>query len=471
MRICFILEGSYPYMKGGVSNWVHEFILENPQDEFVLWMINDVESRKGNYAYTLPKNVVKIQEVYLETALKTRVNKRANPKFNPKEKEALRELIHCGKPDWNTILDMFHKKRKHPVELLMSEDFLNLLKDFASSEFPYTGFTDLFWTLRSMFLPLLYLLGTKFPEADLYHSVSTGYAGVIGAMASKKYNKPMVLTEHGIYTREREEEILRSDWAPPQFKRLWINMFQMYSIFAYETAVKVTSLFSRAKDIQIEIGCKPEKTQVIGNGVSYASFAKVPEKKPNGFIDIGCITRVAPIKDVKTLIYTFAELKQERPNTRLFILGHIDDEEYYQECVDLIEFLGVQDIRFEGVVNIIDYMAKLDFTTLTSISEGQPFAVLESMAARRPVIATNVGCCKELIEGDNGDEFGVAGICVPPMNQKNLYSAFIELCDHPEKLPGMGHAGSERVKKYYDHATMVASYQDLYKEVTTAWQA
>lgn len=471
MRICFILEGSYPYMKGGVSNWVHEFILENPQDEFVLWTINDVESRKGNYAYKLPQNVVKIQEAFLETALKSRVNKQANPRFKSKEKETLKELIHCGKPNWDLLLEIFHKRGKHPVEFLMSEDFLTLLKDFAKSDFPYTGFTELFWTLRSMFLPLLYLLGTKFPKADLYHSVSTGYAGVIAAMASKKYKKPMILTEHGIYTREREEEILRSDWAPPQFKRLWINMFQMYSLFAYDTAVNVTSLFSRARDIQIEIGCPPEKTLVIGNGVDHEAFAMVPPKKPNRYIDIGCITRVAPIKDIKTMIYTFAELKAERPNVRLFILGHIDDEEYHQECLDLIDFLGVKDITFVGVVNIIDYMAKLDFTALTSISEGQPFAVLESLAARRPVIATNVGCCKELIEGDVGDELGNAGICVPPMNQKLLYSALIEFCDHPEKLPAMGQAGTERIKRYYDHQTMVAGYQNLYREVMSSWQA
>lgn len=64
---------------------------------------------------------------------------------------------------------------------------------------------------------------------------------------------------------------------------------------------------------------------------------------------------------------------------------------------------------------MVQYMQKLDFTILTSISEGQPLSVLESMAACRPCVTTEVGCCRELLEGAPGDTFGVAGYCVPPM--------------------------------------------------------
>jgi len=471
MKICFVLEGSYPYMKGGVSNWVHEFILDNPNDEFVLWTINDLESKKGKFSYTLPKNVVTIQETFLESGLTSRINKAANPKFSEIEKQTLRELIRCGNPDWKMLLEIFHKDKNKPIEFLMSEDFLTLLKEFAADEFPYTSFTDLFWTVRSMFLPLLYLIGTKFPEADIYHSVSTGYAGVVASLASILFDKPMVLTEHGIYTREREEEILRSEWAPPQFKRLWIDMFIMYSKFAYLTAQKVTTLFSRAREIQVEIGCSPEKISIIGNGIEYSQFEEIPLKEPNGYIDIGSIVRVAPIKDIKTLIYTFAELKQDVPNARLFILGNVDDPDYYSECLDLIDFLDIKDIKFEGVVDIKNYMQKLDFTVLTSISEGQPFAVIESMAARRPVVATNVGCCKELIEGEQEDDLGVAGICVQPMNQKQLYNALLDLCRHQEKLIPMGKIGSVRVGKDYNKAEMVQKYSDLYRKAVAEWQA
>ena len=53
-------------------------------------------------------------------------------------------------------------------------------------------------------------------------------------------------------------------------------------------------------------------------------------------------------------------------------------------------------------MDIVKYMEKLDFTILTSISEGQPLSVLESFAARRPCVTTDVGCCRELLEGKEG---------------------------------------------------------------------
>ncbi|MFR6580782.1 MAG: glycosyltransferase [Ruminococcus sp.] len=56
-----------------------------------------------------------------------------------------------------------------------------------------------------------------------------------------------------------------------------------------------------------------------------------------------------------------------------------------------------------------------DFITLTSISEGQPLSVLESFAARRPCVTTDVGCCRELLEGKEEDVYGKAGYYVAPM--------------------------------------------------------
>ena len=51
------------------------------------------------------------------------------------------------------------------------------------------------------------------PEADVYHSISTGYGGILATLGSLTYDKPLFLTEHGIYTREREEELLRAKWV------------------------------------------------------------------------------------------------------------------------------------------------------------------------------------------------------------------------------------------------------------------
>lgn len=83
-------------------------------------------------------------------------------------------------------------------------------------------------------------------------------------------------------------------------------------------------------------------------------------------------------------------------------MGGVDDEEYAEECYALVDQLKIKNIIFTGRVDIVKYMEKLDFTILTSISEGQPLSVLESFAARRPCVTTDVGCCRELLEGSRG---------------------------------------------------------------------
>jgi glycosyltransferase involved in cell wall biosynthesis len=245
----------------------------------------------------------------------------------------------------------------------------------------------------------------------------------------------------------------------------------MFSRFAYRQADEVTSLFRRAAMIQEDLGCPADKITVIGNGIRVENFLDIEPKKEDGWIDIAAIVRIAPIKDIKTMIYSFSQLKQEIPNARLHILGAVDEEEYNQECLSLIEYLGVEDIIFPGFVNIKEYLAKIDFTLLTSLSEGQPYAILESMASGLPLIATDVGSCRSLIEGDDHDRFGEAGICVTPMHQSEMLEALIEMCEYPAMRREMAKAGRKRVKAYYNLDGMIKNYQNVYQKAIAKWQA
>lgn len=470
MKICLVLEGSYPYVRGGVSSWVDTFIRNLPEHEFVLWTIGDTEKKRGQYQYELPKNVSLVQENFLDAALKMRIHDVRNIRFTTAERDALKDLITCKSADWPMLLQITERKVDNPLDLLMSEALLDIIKEFAHESYPSDGFLDLFWTIRSMFLPVFYLMQQPVPEATLYHSLSTGYGGLMGALAGLRRNRPFVLSEHGIYTREREEEILLSDWMAQDFRALWISFFNLISRYCYSSASRVTSLFGDASKIQQEMGCPPEKCDVVANGIRVERFASIPDKRPDGWIDIGAIVRVVPIKDVKTLIYAFSNLKHEIPNVRLHILGPVEDEEYYQECLALIRLYDVKDIIFAGVVDTAAYMRQLDFTTLTSISEGQPYAVIESMAAGRPVVATNVGSCRELIEGGAGDSFGHAGICVPPMHQSELLRGLMDLCRSPQQRQRMGEAGRRRAATFFDLDKTLSGYLGVYEKANQPWQ-
>ena len=110
-----------------------------------------------------------------------------------------------------------------------------------------------------MYLPLLFTLKMELPKADLYHCVATGYAGVLGSMAKVLYNSRLLISEHGIYTREREEELLRADWVRGSFKSIWIEQFRKMSKLAYDRADLVTSLYEYARELQVDLGCPVKK--------------------------------------------------------------------------------------------------------------------------------------------------------------------------------------------------------------------
>ena len=173
---------------------------------------------------------------------------------------------------------------------------------------------------------------------------------------------------------------------------------------------------------------------------------------------------------MKTLLYSFYETFSECKQARLHIFGATNDKEYERQCLEIIETLELKESIFiYGQINPIEYMPKMDFTVLTSISEGQPLTVLESFAARRPVVCTNVGCCKELINGNN-DGFGKAGICCTPMDVFSIAKAMKVLCNDEELRKQYGINGMNRVKNEYTFEKMIKAYFDLYEKELKNWQ-
>ena len=220
-----------------------------------------------------------------------------------------------------------------------------------------------------------------------------------------------------------------------------------------------------ARKLQIELGCPAEKIRVTPNGINVEALAGLPGKteEEQQFINAGAVLRVTPIKDVKTMIQAFAFAKKRVKNMKLWIMGPADeDEKYAKECYDLVESLGVKDVEFTGRVNVRDYLGKMDFTLLTSISEGQPLTILESYAAHKPVITTDVGNCRELIYG-NEDGFGDAGILTHIMNIEEIAHAMVNMSINEENRKRMGEAGYKRVNAFYRIDQMKDVYREIYK--------
>ena len=84
---------------------------------------------------------------------------------------------------------------------------------------------------------------------------------------------------------------------------------------------------------------------------------------------------------------------------------------------------------------------------------------------------TDVGCCRELLDGGEGDDLGCAGFCVEPMNRMALASALERMCADADERRAMGEIGRKRACTYYRQEQMVTTYTDLYQEVVSSWQA
>ena len=468
MRVCLIAEGCYPYVVGGVSSWIHSMIKSFPDIEFVVTAIVANRSQSGKFVYELPDNLVEVYEAYLDDydwGHKPKHGKRTELKV--REYNALKSMVINENVAWDTIFEMFQKGKFSIDDLLMGADFFSIVKEVYQQKYPYITFSDFLWTMRSIYLPLFLILKTPMPKADIYHCVATGYAGVLGSMAQKQYNSWLLISEHGIYTREREEELLKATWVKGIYKNIWIEQFHKMSTLAYERADIVTSLFEHARELQIGMGCLEEKTRVTPNGIDVERLANLPGKteEDEGYINIGAVLRVSPIKDVKTMIRAFSFAKEENHHLKLWIMGPCDeDEAYAKECFDLVEALQVKDVIFTGRVDIREYLGRMDFTILTSISEGQPLTILESYAAHKPVIATDVGNCRELIYGVN-DGCGTAGILTHIMNVGELSAAILEMSRSKQQRLEMGECGYRRVNKKYRIQQMKAAYEEIYNEL------
>ena len=468
MKICMVAEGCYPYVVGGVSGWIHSMINTFPNVEFILLAIVANREGSGKFAYELPANLTQVYEVYLDDYdWGGQENKRHTFRLTKKEYLAMRSMILNEEIDWNVIFSLFHRKDFSIDGILMGPDFLHIVTECYEKRFPHIVFSDFLWTMRSIYLPLFFVLKMDVPKADLYHCVATGYAGVLGSMASYFHGCGLLISEHGIYTREREEEIIKADWVAGIYKNIWIEQFKKMSMLAYDRADMVTSLYGHAKELQIELGCAEEKIRVTPNGINTERLMNLPGKQPEdeGVVNIGAVLRVTPIKDVKTMIQSFAFAKKRVPNLKLWIMGPTDeDKEYADECFELVDNLGVEDVIFTGRIDIKDYLGRMDFTILTSISEGQPLTILESYAAHKPGIATDVGNCRELIFGEKGDEFGTAGILTHIMNLEEIADAMVTLGTQKELCLEMGENGYNRVMHGYRIEDMKKVYREIYKD-------
>lgn len=493
--VCLLLEGTYPYVAGGVSTWVYDLIRRMHDTTFSIIYLGPNRLSAKKMHYDIPPNVTDFREFYIfDYQVKHKPG--GWPKNRRREFKVIEDfLIRMRRGDASLFKDVFEvmaapqSRRLQMQEIVHSHEAWKVLEHVYGKEDEGLSFIDYFWTWRFIYLPFFSLLRVNLPKARLYHSVSTGYAGTLGAMAKLRYKRPFLLTEHGIYTRERKIEIAQADWIYSEtaqelkvaeekefFKEWWISLFSFFSRLAYDHADEILTLFEGNRRVQVAEGADPAKTRIIPNGVEVEAFLKLPREPRKEKFRVGFMGRVVPIKDVKTFIMACRTIYKELKDVEIYIMGPTDeDEDYYRECIALVEMESLESvIKFTGKINVKEYYPKLDVIVLTSISEGQPIVALEAGACGIPVVATDVGSCRELIQGSEPDDrlIGPSGIITPVCDPAATARAVIRLARSPALYGRLSEAGRQRISRYYRMDTLIANYQMLYahymKEVR--WQ-
>ncbi|NLC84560.1 MAG: GT4 family glycosyltransferase PelF [Ruminococcaceae bacterium] len=471
MKICLIAEGSYPYVTGGVSSWINQLVLNIPEHEFQVIAITPDSSKRAQYKYKLPANLTLLHDVFLDELSNHGRQRRRRFNMTAEEANVVRGFLIGRVPDWQSLFTVFRNWGESGVQamdILMSKDYFDLVRELGETKYAQLSFTQVYWTLHSMFLLVFSLLLLNYPPAGIYHAVSTGYAGIVGAFAAYSHSAGYILTEHGIYTREREEEIIKADWVHGFLKNIWIDYFKILSDCAYANASQVITLFERNSEIQKELGCPSEKTRVIHNGIKPNQFEPIAmairERTQRQEIKIGAIIRVVPVKDIKSMLLAFSIVSRKLPQASFYIMGPTEeDPDYFQECQHYKDYLNLHNAVFTGTVDIRSYLKDMDLLVLTSISEGQPLAILEGLASTLPFVATDVGDCRMMITGQH-DSFGPAGRVVPIMDVTAIAEAILDLAENETMRRHMGEAGSQRVQAFYAFDDFISSYREIYQK-------
>ena len=440
--------------------------------------------------YDLPNNLLSIQNLYLHNLPKGKVfrNNKSRVKTANLISECLTKILtNADNKAFEKLVrytlhnkDFFGKKTLFDSELSWM-----IIRKMYDTTMQGTSFLDFFWSWRNLFGSLFSILLSDLPPASCYHSLCTGYAGIMLARAHFETGRPCLLTEHGIYTNERRIELSTADWLYDQsnislaiaksklnsisgFHEMWTRLFLSYSSLCYDVCDKIITLYEGNRTLQISEGAPKSKTMVIHNGIKFSKFFQskhLLQKCPT----IAFIGRIVPVKDVKTFIRSVAIIKNSIPNIKAYILGsHDEDLEYYNECMSILKDNKLEDtLILTGEVNVSEYFKKIDLLVLTSLSEAQPLVIIECGAAGIPVVASDVGACREMIEGlpTESPKYGHGGIITPLSNAKSTAEAVIKLLNDVEFYRHCSVNIKRRVKKSYNIKNQYEAYNSIYNKL------
>ncbi|MBX8996091.1 GT4 family glycosyltransferase PelF [Corynebacterium testudinoris] len=498
--VALVMESTYPFLKGGVSAVVHDIVTNNPHLTFGIVHITWDSSLPRKDIYGMPPNVRWIDVVYLSLdETREAFSQAMSGKVNEADAVELLDAIATGvEGDASRLFDLYDQtvnpltRTRTLWPVLQAKATMDRVLDFVGQA-KDISLGKAFWQVRDYFSLVYALLDRVQAPADVYHAHTTGYAAMVAAVAAHQRGGRFLLTEHNLYIRDtinyrldRPLNLNVDDSAPDTLSRgtddrMWLTWWILMGKIIYPLVDRSTYLFPQIIDHAATLGANPDRAEVLPNGVVWERFKPVRQSRrraldalsPDKEWKIACIARVVPIKGIRELIYAAEILAKEGvDNITIDVLGPTDEiEEYYEECLELVEQLGLEGrINFRGAVVIHEELQHYDALILSSFNEGQPIVVLEAMAAGLPILGTDVGGMQQLVldtlrNPRTGKEFGPCGQLVPVADSEGLARMMKELSSDQNLYRTWHNNSLSRVRTIFLMPDVMRRYNELYQEL------
>ena len=304
--LAIVAESTYPYLRGGVSAVIHDIVCSNPDRSIgIIHIAWDSQCSMEN-AYDVPSNVRWVYPVFLSmndhvedfklsSASALRLSSAEREQLARDVFDALDALAAGGiGPFWRLYDRVLNPRtRQYPLwPLLATQEFMSVALERMGGI--GMSFSDLFWILREFFSLTCAIAGEDFPKARIYHSHTTGYAGLLAALAARQNGGRVLLTEHNLYTRDTINSLLdrnmntvvtAADWrADAQVEvsqRCWMAWYIEMGKIIYDAADHITYLYPAAIGEAEGLGSESAKSQIVPNGALLKKF----EAARNYFLD------------------------------------------------------------------------------------------------------------------------------------------------------------------------------------------
>lgn len=287
------------------------------------------------------------------------------------------------------------------------------------------------------------------PAAYLGYTIKPN---IYGAMAAARLGIPAIPNVSGLGTA-----FIRNGLLQQIVVRLYRIGFRRAPVVFFQNA-EDRQLFVERRIV------RPDQARVLpGSGVDLERFSPAPAPGgPPAFLFIGRLLRD---KGVAEFIAAARLLRRELPEARFQLLGPIDDAN--RTAVDPHE---LQSWISEGVVehlgttdDVRPFIAAATAVVLPSYREGLPRSLLEAGAMERPLIATDVPGCREVVED------GINGLLCKVRDPQSLAAAMRRIAGMPAaELAAMGAAARQRVQDRFSEAVVVGIYLDVLRKVRAA---